>query len=184
LDEFGGTRSASGALTGGVFFHGAHVLAAALKDLSARLALSEANEVVLAGSGDGGARGVADNCDLLAESLESASASVTKVRCVVDGGGLMSPHWVTECTADRATRAERVDTLVGRRGDRSCRQENEGKMNSSALALECGDFSKLWRYIESPLFVIGNQFDADAFAKVTCGVNQNDEDFGDYEVGK
>jgi hypothetical protein len=131
-------------LTGGVTFHGAHVLAAVLKDLSTRFELAKADEVVLVGSGSG-ADGVVRNCDLLADSLAAAAADGRKpptVKCVADGGGLVAPHWVTDCSARRAARAESMDALVGRRSDESCLAANNAKMNSSALALECGDFSR------------------------------------------
>ena len=45
-----------------MFFHGKHVMTAALEDLSTRFGLAAARSVTLVGTGSG-ARGVGYNCD-------------------------------------------------------------------------------------------------------------------------
>ena len=58
---FSGTRSAS-ENTGDMFFHGKHVITAALEDLTSKFGLAKARSITLVGTGSG-ARGVGYNCD-------------------------------------------------------------------------------------------------------------------------
>ena len=74
--------------------------------------------------------------------------------------------------------------LWGRQDDKSCIEENRDKVNSTELASRCGVYSKFWRHIKAPIFLMTTQLDPEYFSETTCGVSRTrNEDYSDYSKG-
>lgn len=179
-DEFSGTRGSSEA-TSNLVFHGRHIFNSLLRDLVQSFDLESASEVVLVGSGSG-ARGAARNCDHLTEAVATVNSGA-KVRCILDGIDLV-PFWVKEADCKTAEEKEEAKKFLwGRSDDESCLEENKDKLNSTALALECGTFSRYWKHVSTDFFVTSSQLDPRIFEEETCGVRSSDDDYTEYTVG-
>ena len=110
--------------------------------------------------------------------------SGAKVRCVLDGIDLV-PYWVKEegCTTSEE-KNEAQKFLWGRSDDESCLTGNKDKLNSTALARECGTFSRYWKHVSTDFFVAASQLDPKLFQDETCGVRPSDDDYTEYTVGE
>jgi len=179
-DEFSGIRGNSSG-TEDLFFYGRHIFSSLLRDLVDYFNIANAEDVVLIGSGSG-ARGAARNCDFLAESIAKVNTAAT-IRCVLDGVDFV-PYWVQSpnCFNDKhQIKEESQKYLWARQDDKSCIEENRGKVNSTELATRCGVFSKFWRHIDTPVFLMTTQLDTEYFSETTCGVSRTRyEDYSDY----
>ena len=166
-----GTRTSS-RLTSDLYFHGKHILTSALQDLVASFGINTAERVVLAGSGSG-ARGVGYNCDYVSEAISSVNPGAD-TRCLLDSPDLV-PWWVrTEaetCRGRDLNTAEREQLLWAKQPDQSCVEAEAARTNSSVseAAHVCGLFSRYWRHLATPFFLIASQYDPVQFSGAVCG---------------
>lgn len=186
LDDFSGARGPLFGSNGGrIFFHGRHIFSSLLRDLVANYGIDQAENVVLVGSGSG-ARGVGHGCDYLSEAIASVNEK-TQVKCVLDGPDL-TPYWLNddvaqnrcETSGTEAFLEEQTKQLWGRTDDESCVRDLENELNETDLANTCGMFSRYWKHVQTPLFVISSQWNQHDFDQVTCNVDSEDEDFVTY----
>ena len=136
-----------------------------------------------------GARGVGHGCDYLSEAIASVNEE-TQVKCVLDGPDL-TPFWLNddvaqtrcETSGTEAFLEEQTKQLWGRTDDESCVRDLENELNETELANTCGMFSRYWKHVQTPLFVISSQWNQHDFDQVTCNVDSEDEDFVTYSSG-
>ena len=57
------------------------------------------------------------------------------------------------------------------------------KAYETDLANTCGMFSRYWKHVKTPMFVITSQWNQHDFDQVTCNVDKEDEDFVTYQSG-
>jgi len=141
--------------------------------------------VVLVGSGSG-ARGVGHSCDYLAEAIATVNEDAS-VKCVLDGPDLI-PYWLNDDVAkDRCDTMEEdafieetTKELWGRTDDESCVRELENEVNETTLAVTCGMFSRYYKHITTPMFIVASQWNQPDFDRITCDVAENDDDFSTY----
>jgi len=186
LDDFSGARGPLFGSNGGqIFFHGRHIFSSLLRDLVAKYGIDQAENVVLVGSGSG-ARGVGHSCDYLSEAIATVNEAAS-VKCVLDGPDLI-PYWLNDDVAkDRCDTMEEdafieetTKELWGRTDDESCVRELENEVNETTLAVTCGMFSRYWKHIQTPMFIIASQWNQPDFDRITCDVAENDDDFSTY----
>jgi len=175
-DNYAGTRGASSS-TGNLYFHGKHILTAALDDLSTRFGLENARSLTLLGTGSG-ARGVGFNCDYVASLLPGV-----EVKCIADSPDMV-PYWVTtdDCGRRDYEKEETERILWGREEDESCLQHNKAEVNSSELAHLCGVWSRYWTYIDTPFYILGSQLDAESVSASTCLPGPTDPTYEEFEL--
>ena len=105
----------------------------------------------------------------------------TNVRCLADSPDL-SPWWVKrEEQCNSTQRVEEEEKLWGRQADASCLRKVKQSENSTARALNCGLWSKYWKDIRSPLFLIGSQLDPESFASQPCLPLDSSNEVREYE---
>jgi len=188
LDDFSGARGPLfGSQGGKIFFHGRHIFSSLLRDLVAKYGIDQAENVVLVGSGSG-ARGVGHSCDYLAEAIATVNEKAS-VKCVLDSPDL-TPYWLNDeiaqkrCneTGDEAFIDEATKDLWGRTDDESCVRELENQVTDSTLASSCGMFSQYWKHVKTPMFIIASQWNEADFNRVTCHVDEEDEDYFTYST--
>jgi len=188
LDDFSGARGPLfGSQGGKIFFHGRHIFSSLLRDLVAKYGIDQAENVVLVGSGSG-ARGVGHSCDYLAEAIATVNENAS-VKCVLDSPDL-TPYWLNDeiaqkrCneTGDEAFIDEATKDLWGRTDDESCVRQLENEVNDSTLAASCGMFSQYWKHVKTPMFIISSQWNQFDFNRVTCHVDEEDEDYFTYST--
>jgi hypothetical protein len=152
-----------------------------------RLALIVYSFFMSISSSGSGARGAGRSCDFLSDSIATVSPRA-KIRCVLDGIDLV-PYWVNspECfSTDHKSKEESQKFLWGREDDTSCLDKNRDVvLNSSELSVRCGGiFSKYWKDVETPVFLITTQLEPTNFKATTCGVSAaRNEDYSDYTIG-
>ena len=138
----------------------------------ASFGINTAERVVLAGSGSG-ARGVGYNCDYVSEAITSVNPGAD-TRCLLDSPDLV-PWWVrTEaetCRGRDLNTAEREQLLWAKQPDQSCVEAEAARTNSSVseAAHVCGLFSRYWRHLATPFFLIASQYDPVQFSGSACG---------------
>jgi len=188
LDDFSGARGPLfGSQGGKIFFHGRHIFSSLLRDLVAKYGIDQAENVVLVGSGSG-ARGVGHSCDYLAEAIATVNEKAS-VKCVLDSPDL-TPYWLNDeiaqkrCneTGDEAFIDETTKDLWGRTDDESCIRQLENEVSDSTLAASCGMFSQYWKHVKTPMFIIASQWNEVDFNRVTCHVDEEDEDYFTYST--
>jgi len=177
-DDFSGTRSGS-RLTGNLNFHGKHILTSTLQDLVASFGINSAESLVLAGSGTG-ARAVGYNCDYVSDALHSVNPG-TEVRCILDSPDF-TPWWVKteECSGRDVNDVEREHLLWGKRVDQTCMEESE--KNNSELFYKCGVFSRYWKHVKTPFFLINSQYNPTYFDSSSCAPGDDDPQFAAYQL--
>jgi len=188
LDDFSGARGPLfGSQGGKIFFHGRHIFSSLLRDLVAKYGIDQAENVVLIGSGSG-ARGVGHSCDYLAEAIATVNEKAS-VKCVLDSPDL-TPYWLNDeiakqrCneTGDEAFIDEATKDLWGRTDDESCVRSLENEVNDTILASSCGMFSQYWKHVKTPMFIIASQWNEVDFNRVTCHVDEEDDDYFTYST--
>jgi len=188
LDDFSGARGPLfGSQGGKIFFHGRHIFSSLLRDLVAKYGIDQAKNVILIGSGSG-ARGVGHSCDYLAEAIATVNENAS-VKCILDSPDL-TPYWLNDeiaqkrCneTGDEAFIDEVTKDLWGRTDDESCVRSPENEVNDSTLASSCGMFSQYWKHVKTPMFIISSQWNEVDFNRVTCHVDEEDDDYFTYST--
>jgi len=175
-DNYAGTRSAS-ENTGDMFFHGKHVITAALEDLTSKFGLAKARSITLVGTGSG-ARGVGYNCDYVSSLMPGVD-----VKCLADSPDMV-PWWLTSdlCQDGQGGEEESLKLFWGREEDESCIRENKLSVNSREVAHKCGVWSRYWNYVQTPLFIVASQFDTNSLPDPGCLPPAESEDYTEFEV--
>merc|ERR1719219_2743642 len=75
---------------------------------------------------------------------------------------------------------ETTKELWGRTDDESCVRELENEVNETTLAVTCGMFSRYYKHITTPMFIVASQWNQPDFDRITCDVAENDDDFSTY----
>lgn len=135
------------------FFHGKAITTAVIEDLQdptimKTANLSEASQVLVAGSSAGGG-GAVQNIDDIADWLPQA-----RVRGLIDSSwGMDIEPYSTKGTA--GLDEDRIDAadFSNKQLDRSCLAANSNNERS------CTILSKLYPYIQTPIFIFMNQYD-------------------------
>jgi len=189
LDDFSGARGPLRGSNGNqIYFHGRHIFSSLLRDLVANYGIDQAENIVLVGSGSG-ARGVGHGCDYLADAITNVNEKA-EIRCVLDGPDLL-PYWVHDSIAEERCEEDNTEAffeettklLWGRTDDESCVRTLESQdANETTVAETCGIFSRYWRHVKTPLFVINSQYNQKDFERITCNVSTEDQDFPAYRT--
>lgn len=179
-DDFSGTREAS-RLTGNLYFHGKHIVTSMLQDLVSTFGVNKASSVVLVGSGSG-ARGVGYNCDYVSDAIKTVN-NRADVRCILDGPDF-TPWWVktdvASCKGKDINRLEQEHFLWGKVADQSCVKASAG--NTSEIFHQCGVFSRYWKHVTTPYFLISSQYDPTYFDTNPCGPGDSDPQYAAYQL--
>jgi len=189
LDDFSGARGPIRGSDGDrIWFHGRHIFSSLLRDLVANFGIDQAESIVLIGSGSG-ARGVGHSCDYLAEAIANVNDKA-EIKCILDGPDLL-PYWVHDSIAEERCENETMaeaffetstKELWGRTDDESCVRSLESKANETTLAETCGIFSRYWRHVKTPMFIISSKWNQRDFDRMTCNVSSDDPDFLAYRA--
>jgi hypothetical protein len=188
LDDFSGARGPIRGSDGDrIWFHGRHIFSSLLRDLVANFGIDQAESIILVGSGSG-ARGVGHSCDYLAEAIANVNDKA-EIKCVLDGPDML-PYWVHDSIAEERCENETMEAffetntkeLWGRTDDESCVRSLESKANETTLAETCGIFSRYWRHVKTPMFIISSKWNQRDFDRMTCNVSSDDPDFLAYRA--